>query len=106
MFRDGSPRLLAMFEYRAHGTTFLVLISFFKGVYMYLFFDTETTGTSRHKDHVVQVAWVLANEEGNIQEEECHVIRPDGYSIPTAAANIHGITTANVQKWLWCHSRQ
>ena len=61
---------------------------------MYLFFDTETTGLSSHKDHVVQLAWVLADKDGNIVDEGCHVIRPDGYSIPTGAANIHGITTA------------
>lgn len=61
---------------------------------MYLFFDTETTGLSSHKDHVVQLAWMLTDSAGNIKAEECHVIRPDGYAIPTIAANIHGITTA------------
>lgn len=61
---------------------------------MYLFFDTETTGLSSLKDHVVQLAWVLTDNAGNIKADECHVIRPDGYSIPTAAAKIHGITTA------------
>jgi len=61
---------------------------------MFLFFDTETTGLSSLKDHVVQLAWVLADEAGNIKAEECHVIRPDGYAIPDAAARIHGITTA------------
>lgn len=60
---------------------------------MYLFFDTETTGLSHHKDHIVQIAWVLADEAGNIKAEECCVIRPDGYSIPTNASKIHGITT-------------
>lgn len=60
---------------------------------MYLFFDTETTGLSNNKDHVVQLAWVLADSEGNICVEECYVIRPDGYSIPDAAARIHGIST-------------
>lgn len=61
---------------------------------MYLFFDTETTGLSRHSDHVVQVAWVLADEDGDIVSETCHVIRPKGYSIPWQAAQIHGISTA------------
>lgn len=61
---------------------------------MYLFLDTETTGLSRRTDHVVQIAWVLTDAAGNIKAEECHVIRPNGYSIPPAAARIHGITTA------------
>lgn len=61
---------------------------------MYLFIDTETTGLSRSSDHVVQVAWILTDEAGNVEFEECHVIRPDGYSIPWGAAQIHGITTA------------
>ena len=61
---------------------------------MYLFIDTETTGLSHHNDHVVQIAWVLTDEAGNIKTEECHVIRPNGYSIPPAAARVHGITTA------------
>lgn len=61
---------------------------------MYLFFDTETTGLSHHNDHVVQIAWALTDKAGNIKAEECHVIRPNGYSIPSLAARIHGITTA------------
>ena len=61
---------------------------------MYLFIDTETTGLSHHNDHVVQIAWVLTDAAGNIKAEECHVIRPNGYSIPPAAARVHGVTTA------------
>jgi DNA polymerase III epsilon subunit-like protein len=65
---------------------------------MYLFFDTETTGLSRNSDHVVQVAWILADEHGRVESEECHVIRPQGFSIPWQAAEIHGITTAIAEK--------
>lgn len=61
---------------------------------MFIFFDTETTGISRNTDHVVQLAWILANGEGDIIKEESHVIRPSGYTIPPIAAQIHGITTA------------
>src|SRR4030067_3860517 len=64
---------------------------------MSLFFYTETTGLSRHSDHVVQVAWILADEDGDIVSEACHVIRPDGFSIPWQAAQIHGISTAIAQ---------
>lgn len=60
---------------------------------MYLFFDTETTGLSRNSDHVVQLAWILANQRGDVVKEESHVIRPTGYTIPSSAAQIHGITT-------------
>jgi len=76
---------------------------------MYLFFDTETTGVSRYSDHVVQVAWMLTDISGNIKAEECHVVRPDGFDIPAAAARIHGITTTiahNIGKSLnWVLSR-
>lgn len=61
---------------------------------MQLFFDTETTGLSSQRDHLVQIAWLLTDRSSNIILEECYVIRPDGYSIPRAATNIHGITTA------------
>ena len=65
---------------------------------MLLFVDAETTGLSRYQDHVVQVAWILADADGNIHSEQCHVIRPSGYSIPRSAAQIHGITTAVAEK--------
>lgn len=65
---------------------------------MYLFFDTETTGLNRNKDHLVQIAWALANDNGDVHEEECHVIRPDGFIIPSASANIHGIATAEAMR--------
>ena len=61
---------------------------------MYLFFDTETTGLGHHSDHIVQIAWIVAGNDGNVEVEECHVIRPDGYEIPDSASRIHGITTA------------
>lgn len=61
---------------------------------MFLFFDTETTGLSRNSDHVVQIAWILTNQHGDVVTEESHVIRPSGYSIPPSAVQIHGISTA------------
>ncbi len=61
---------------------------------MFLFFDTETTGLSRNSDHVVQIAWILTDQHGNVVTEKSHVIRPSGYSIPPSAVQIHGISTA------------
>jgi TPR repeat protein/DNA polymerase III epsilon subunit-like protein len=60
---------------------------------MLLFFDTETTGTSPNKDHVVQLAWILTDQNGIVQRKADHIIYPQGYTIPDRVASIHGITT-------------
>ena len=71
---------------------------------MYLFFDTETTGLpvnyrapasdSRNWPRLVQVAWVLADEDGLQLESAEYIIKPQGFTIPPDVARIHGITTA------------
>lgn len=67
-----------------------------------LFFDTETTGivdfhsppTSRTQPHLVQLGAVLANMSGEELAEPLNlIIRPDGWTIPREASNVHGITT-------------
>lgn len=67
---------------------------------MYLFFDTETTGFPTHPTsdyrnwpRMVQLAWIVANDKGDILEQHSHIIRPDGYSIPERVTKIHGIST-------------
>ncbi|MBU1745898.1 MAG: 3'-5' exonuclease [Proteobacteria bacterium] len=70
---------------------------------MYLFFDTETTGIPRNykapaSDHrnwprLVQIAWLLVDEEANEVASAEHIVKPDGFTIPQDAAKIHGITT-------------
>lgn len=70
---------------------------------MYLFFDTETTGVPRNYKapvtdlrnwpRMVQVAWLLADVQGNEIASAEHVIKPDGFTIPADAAKVHGITT-------------
>ena len=70
---------------------------------MYLFFDTETSGIPRNYKapvtdlanwpRLVQLAWVLTDAEGNDIASAEHIVKPDGYTIPKAAAQIHGITT-------------
>ena len=73
----------------------------------YLFFDTETTGLPRNYKapvsdldnwpRVVQLAWLVADDSGDIISQESHIIRPDGFSIPEAAAAIHGINDFRAQ---------
>jgi len=71
---------------------------------LYLFFDTETTGlplnyNASHEDlenwpRVVQLAWAVANEAGEIVEQKSFIIKPNGFSIPAASSAVHGIDDA------------
>lgn len=68
-----------------------------------LFFDTETTGTPRNYrapvsdsdnwPRLVQLAWVMADKDGNILKKKSVIIKPNGFSIPSDASVVHGITT-------------
>ncbi len=70
---------------------------------MYLVFDTETTGLpnnfnapisdSDNWPRMVQIAWQLHDENGNLVENQDYIIKPEGYDIPFNAARIHGIST-------------
>lgn len=70
---------------------------------MYLFFDTETTGLpknhnaplsdSRNWPRMVQIAWLLADEDGTEKYIRDYIIKPEGFVIPPQAVKIHGITT-------------
>ena len=69
---------------------------------MNLFFDTETTGLPKNYKapasdlknwpRLVQVAWLVADKEGNEIKSAEYIIKPDGFTIPAEAAKIHGIT--------------
>ena len=73
----------------------------------YLFFDTETTGVPRNYKapmqdtanwpRLVQLAWLLVDERGIEQKRKSVIIRPDGFSIPEEAVQVHGITTERAQ---------
>ncbi len=75
---------------------------------MFLVFDTETTGLPRNYNapisdtdnwpRMVQLAWQLHNEVGELVEAKDFVVFPDGFDIPYNAAKIHGITTERAQK--------
>jgi DNA polymerase III epsilon subunit-like protein len=69
----------------------------------YLFFDTETTGLPRNWNapitdvnnwpRLVQLAWILFDENGKKLRSGNNIIRPDGFTIPPDSSHIHGITT-------------
>jgi len=70
---------------------------------MFLIFDTETTGLPQNFNaplsdsdnwpRMVQIAWQLHDELGNILENKDYIIKPEGYDIPFNAYRIHGIST-------------
>lgn len=59
---------------------------------MLLFFDTETTGIHRSA-HIVQLAALMTEDDGTTRGSCNFIIKPEGYTIPEEASNIHGITT-------------
>ncbi len=75
---------------------------------MFLIFDTETTGLPKRNNvpisevdnwpRVVQIAWQLHDESGDLSEHHNLLIQPDGYEIPYSAEKIHGISTEKAQK--------
>jgi len=75
---------------------------------MYLFFDTETTGLptnwnasvsdTENWPRMVQIAWLLYNDDGEKLDSKDFIIKPEGYTIPKNAANIHHISTVRAMK--------
>ena len=74
---------------------------------MFLIFDTETTGLPRNYNapvtdfdnwpRMVQIAWQLHDRTGNLLQFNSITIKPEGFSIPFNASQIHGITTERAQ---------
>lgn len=68
---------------------------------MLLFFDTETTGfvhdhlplAHPQQPYLVQLAAILAEEDGTERALLDLIVRPDGWTIPKQASDVHGITT-------------
>lgn len=70
---------------------------------MFLFFDTETTGLPKswkapvtdldNWPRLVQIGWQLYDSKQNLLESVEYIIRPDGFTIPKAASDVHGIST-------------
>lgn len=56
---------------------------------MFLFFDTETTGLPQRWNapitdldnwpRMVQLAWIMCDEKGNIIEERSDIVKPEGF---------------------------
>ena len=75
---------------------------------MYLFFDTETTGlpknwkapvTDLHNwPRLVQLAYLLYDNQGNQINGGDVIIQPNGFLIPSEASAIHGITTEKANR--------
>ncbi len=75
---------------------------------MYLLFDTETTGLPKNYKapvtdtenwpRMVQIAWLLFDNEGNEINSKDYIIKPEGYTIPEEASNVHGISTEQALK--------
>src|SRR6478736_2476382 len=68
---------------------------------MKLVLDTETTGLLKKGlpvDHpsqprIVQLGAILYSEEGLVRAELNLIVKPDGWTVPVEASNVHGITT-------------
>lgn len=76
----------------------------------YLFFDTETTGLpyddsiSAEVDHrnwprLIQLSWIMTDGKGVTTKEMNKIVYPEGFSIPSDATEIHGITTDFACYW-------
>lgn len=42
---------------------------------------------------LVQLSWIVTDENGNKLKSGDHIVRPSGFTIPKKASDIHGITT-------------
>ena len=70
---------------------------------MYLFFDTETTGLpknykapasdTKNWPRMVQIAWMRYTKTDDLIDSKMYIIKPEGYTIPKEASDVHGITT-------------
>ncbi|MCF8303671.1 MAG: DNA polymerase III subunit alpha [Bacteroidales bacterium] len=75
---------------------------------MFLIFDTETTGLPRNYNapvsnsenwpRMVQLAWQLHDEKGELFEAGNYIIQPEGFTIPYNASKVHGITDEKAQQ--------
>ena len=73
-----------------------------------LFFDTETTGIplnykapssdTNNWPRLVQLAWILTDEDGNRIHTGNLIIKPNGFAIPADATKVHGITTQRAKE--------
>ncbi len=70
---------------------------------MFLIYDTETTGLPNDYNapltdfdnwpRMVQLAWQVHDEKGELVEVKNFIVKPEGFVIPRATEKIHGIST-------------
>ncbi len=70
---------------------------------MFLIYDTETTGLpkdynaplsdSENWPRLVQLAWQIHDEKGELVEVKNFIVKPEGFTIPYGAEKVHGIST-------------
>lgn len=70
---------------------------------MFTIFDTETTGLPKNYKapasdlknwpRMIQIAWAVYDNDQKLVEQKEYIIKPNGFEIPKAASNVHGITT-------------
>ena len=80
----------------------------FYGKPYFIFFDTETTGVprdynapasnTRNWPRLVQLGWIVTDEEGNVLSQGNEIVKPEGFVIPADAARVHGITTEKARR--------
>lgn len=65
----------------------------------HLFFDGETTGVNPKKDRLVQLAWILTDNDGKYIYEKSEIIKPDNFQIPKQCfISQMGITDERAQR--------
>lgn len=73
---------------------------------MKLFFDTETTGKTNmrgriddaNQPHIVQLGAIFTDDDGAERGSIDVIIKPNGWTIPKEASDIHGITTEDAER--------
>lgn len=75
---------------------------------MFLIYDTETTGLPKNDQapltdfenwpRLIQLAWQIHDEKGEVLEVKSYLIKPEGFVIPHGAEKIHGISTERAEK--------
>lgn len=74
---------------------------------MEIVFDSETTGKCDFKKpagdpshpHIVQLGAILYDENKRVVAEMNLIVKPDGWTVPKEAADIHGITTEMAEQY-------
>lgn len=75
---------------------------------MFLIYDTETTGLPKNDQapltdfenwpRLIQLAWQMHDETGEVVEVKNYLVKPEGFVIPRGAEKIHGISTERAEK--------